>query len=82
MATLSEPNGVGTIVAEVPITAAADNRLIPAARKTGYNVASKMIARFEALGMTLLSQVLITIQQICEQRDQHRLPILFQFDLV
>ena len=52
MATLSEPSGVGIIVAVVAMTAAALSRLIPAWRSTGYSVAIRMIARLEALGMT------------------------------
>ena len=52
IATLSDPNGVGTIVAEVPIIAAALNLDIPADRKTGYKVANRIIAKFEALGIT------------------------------
>ena len=40
------------IVAEVAIKAAEVNLLIPVALKTGYNVANKIIAKFEALGTT------------------------------
>ncbi|MNV99594.1 hypothetical protein D3C71_1949760 [compost metagenome] len=40
------------MVADVAIIAAADNVDIPAFFNTGNNVASKIIARFEALGIT------------------------------
>ncbi|MNJ68307.1 hypothetical protein D3C77_645440 [compost metagenome] len=52
MATLSLPSGVGTIVADVAMTPAAESADMPAFLRIGNKVASKMIARLDALGMT------------------------------
>ena len=51
-ATLSLPSGVGTIVAVVAMIPAAVSELIPAFIRIGYSVASRITARFDALGIT------------------------------
>ncbi|MOA01514.1 hypothetical protein D3C78_1209260 [compost metagenome] len=51
-ATLSPPNGVGMIVADVAMIAAADKVDMPVFLNTGNRVASKIMARLDALGIT------------------------------
>ena len=57
MATLSPPSGVGITVSVVAMMPAAVKMDMPAPFKTGKRVASRMIAKLDALGMTRESRL-------------------------